>query len=157
MKRIFLGALVAAAALTGSACASTGNDGMSEQMGGTVPGAAADPAEATRELVVEASDDLRFDPSTLQVGTGDVVTFVVRNTGKTDHEFVLGDEAYQEMHKADMEGGGEMMEMGNAVTVGPGESKQLTWRFDDSGEVLYGCHEPGHYEGGMVGSIEVTS
>ena len=46
-----------------------------------------------------------------------------------------------------------MMEMGNAVTVAAGETRVLTWRFEDAGEVLYGCHEPGHYEAGMVGSI----
>lgn len=145
------------AALAGSACASFGADGSSDHMEGMVPGGAASPAEATREIVVEASDDLRFDPSTLEVEAGEVVTFVVRNIGRTDHEFVLGDRAYQDMHEADMEGGAEMMEMGNALTVVPGETKQLTWRFDDAGDALYGCHEPGHYEGGMVGSISVTA
>jgi uncharacterized cupredoxin-like copper-binding protein len=68
---------------------------------------------------------------------------------------VLGDEAYLDMHEADMDDA-DMMEMGNAVTVAPGETKELTWRFDDVGEVLYGCHEPGHYTGGMVGSVEVS-
>jgi uncharacterized cupredoxin-like copper-binding protein len=47
------------------------------------------------------------------------------------------------------------MDMGNAVKVGPGETAELTWRFDETGTLLYGCHEPGHYEGGMVGTIEV--
>lgn len=153
MKRTFFVALVAVAALAGSACASLGADGSSDQMEGTVPGGAADPAKATREIVVEASDDLRFDPATLEVEAGEVVTFVVRNIGRTDHEFVLGDEAYQDMH--DMESDADMMEMGNAVTVAPGGTKELTWRFDDAGKVLYGCHEPGHYEGGMVGSVDV--
>jgi uncharacterized cupredoxin-like copper-binding protein len=127
------------------------------QMDGTVPGSAADPGEATRNIVVDASDDLRFDPSSIEVEAGEVVTFVVRNAGKVDHEFVLGDKAYQDMHEAEMEGGADMMDMdmGNAVTVAPGETKKLTWSFEDPGEVLYGCHEPGHYDGGMVGSIEV--
>jgi hypothetical protein len=55
-----------------------------------------------------------------------------------------------------LEGDDDMMDMGNAVTVPPGKTKALTWRFDNVGEVLFGCHEPGHYEGGMVGSIEVS-
>jgi uncharacterized cupredoxin-like copper-binding protein len=150
VKRGFFVALVAVTALAGSGCASSGAG-----MEGTVLGGAADPGEATREIV-EASDDLRFDPPSVEVGVGEVLTFVVRNLGKIDHEFVLGDQAYQDMHEADMEGDADMMEMGNAVTVAPGETKELTWRFDNAGEVLYGCHEPGHYEGGMVGSVEVS-
>jgi uncharacterized cupredoxin-like copper-binding protein len=84
------------------------------------------------------------------------VTFVVRNVGDIDHEFVLGDDAYQDMHEGDMEESGHPMDgMRNAIVVEPGESAELTWSFDEAGEVLYGCHEPGHYEGGMVGKIEV--
>jgi uncharacterized cupredoxin-like copper-binding protein len=40
--------------------------------------------------------------------------------------------------------------------VAPGETEEITWTFTDAGGTLYGCHEPGHYEGGMVGSIEVV-
>jgi hypothetical protein len=46
VKRGFFVALVAVTALAGSGCASSGVDGSSDQMEGTVPGAAADPAEA---------------------------------------------------------------------------------------------------------------
>lgn len=53
------------------------------------------------------------------------MTFVVRNTVRTDHEFVLGDRAYQDMHETDMEDGAEMTEMGNAVTVPSGERRSL--------------------------------
>jgi uncharacterized cupredoxin-like copper-binding protein len=113
VKRRSFVALVAVTALAGSGCASSGTD-----MEGTVPGSAADSGEATREIVVEAADDLRFDPSSIEVEVGEVVTFVVRNIGELDHEFVLGDEAYQDMHEADMEGDADMMETGNAVTVG---------------------------------------
>jgi uncharacterized cupredoxin-like copper-binding protein len=45
---------------------------------------------------------------------------------------------------------------GMALEIGPGETKEITWQFSTTGGVLYGCHEPGHYEGGMVGKIEVT-
>jgi uncharacterized cupredoxin-like copper-binding protein len=123
---------------------------------GRVPGEAAAASEADAEILVVASDELTFDPATIEVEAREVVTFIVRNEGKTDHEFVLGDEAYQEMHDKDMtEGGHHMAGMENAVTVGPGETAKLTWRFSERGEVLYGCHEPGHYDGGMVGTVEV--
>jgi len=32
----------------------------------------------------------------------------------------------------------------NQIGLKPGETKSLTWRFTEAGEVLYGCHEPGH-------------
>jgi uncharacterized cupredoxin-like copper-binding protein len=43
----------------------------------------------------------------------------------------------------------------DSVTLQPGETKQLTWRFSDGGTFEYACHEPGHYEGGMRGQITV--
>ena len=120
---------------------------------GTVPGKPADAADADREVKVTASDELRFDPATVQVKAGEIVTFVVTNKGKADHEFVLGDAAYQAAHETVHEHG---MSMQNAVTVKPGETQTLTWQFTDRARVLYGCHVPGHYDGGMVGSIQVT-
>lgn len=123
---------------------------------GMVAGEAADASDADRQIEVEALDALEFDPDSIEVSTGEVITFVVTNQGKTDHEFVLGDESYQDQHGQDMgHGSDSMMDMGNVVKVGPGETAELTWRFDESGTILYGCHEPGHYEGGMVGTIEV--
>lgn len=134
------------------------DEGPSHSMGGEVPGSPADAGEADREIVVETLDELRFAPPSIEIDQGETVTFVVQNVGKADHEFVLGDEAYQEMHGDDMEAEGDDMDMetNNAVTVAPGETKELTWRFDSPGEVLFGCHEPGHYEGGMVGTIRVV-
>jgi len=119
---------------------------------GTVPGSPADASEAAREIEVAALDRLRFDPPTIEVEAGEVVTFVVTNEGKTEHEFVLGDEEYQKAH-----GSGEDHDMSgeNAIMVAPGRTEELTWRFDDAGEVLYGCHVNGHYDGGMVGAIDV--
>lgn len=123
---------------------------------GSVPGEPGDPSGGDTEIPVVASDELKFDPATIEVKAGEVVTFIVRNEGKTEHEFVLGDEAYQLAHAKDVaEGGHDMEDMENAVTVAPGETAELTWRFSEGGEVLYGCHVPGHYDGGMVGTVEV--
>jgi uncharacterized cupredoxin-like copper-binding protein len=129
-----------------------GDGGVAE---GSVPGAPAAASDADREVEVTASDEPRFDPSSLQVGAGEVVTFVIYNAGENDHEFVLGDETYQNSHQAEMAEGHHMMGLDNAVTLEPGETKELTWEFSEEGEILFGCHEPGHYEGGMVGTIEV--
>lgn len=45
----------------------------------------------------------------------------------------------------------------NAIRIEPGETAELTWTFTDPGTVLMGCHEPGHYDAGMRGTITVTA
>lgn len=121
-----------------------------------------DPAEADRTIEVDMVDALRFEPEELDVQVGQTVTFVLINRGEIVHEFVIGDEEYQQDHADEMM---EMMEEGamdhehlpNALDVAPGETGELTWTFTQEGELLYGCHEPGHYQGGMVGTINVSS
>jgi uncharacterized cupredoxin-like copper-binding protein len=116
-----------------------------------------DQANADRTIDVAALDTLEFDPDSITLRAEDTITFVVTNEGKNVHEFVIGDESYQQEHAAEMSGG-HQMEMGaNGIEIGPGETKSLTWTFTEAVEVLYGCHERGHYEGGMVGTIEVAS
>ena len=165
MPRALSSAILLALALVLSACGSDssghvhGEDGHSHSHGGhgqqgSVPGSAADPAEATKKVVIKA-DELSFAPRSIEAKVGEVVTFVVRNVGKLDHELVLGDEAYQKAHETEMQGGHHSKGMDNAVTVAPGETARVTWHFDEAGEVLYGCHLPGHYSGGMRGTVAV--
>lgn len=120
------------------------------------------PAEADRTIEVDMVDALRFEPEELDVQVGETITFVLINRGEIVHEFVIGDEEYQQDHADAMM---EMMDEGtmdhehlpNALDVEPGESGELTWTFTEEGQLLYGCHEPGHYQGGMVGTINVSS
>lgn len=119
-------------------------------------GAPGDPAAATRTIEVVAEDPYRFQPEDLEVESGETVTFVVTNEGDGEHEFVLGDRDYQEAHGDDM-AAGAMHHQGNAVTVAPGATEELTWTFPPEGEVLYGCHVAGHYDAGMVGAIRVSA
>ena len=44
----------------------------------------------------------------------------------------------------------------NALSLQPGETKSLTWMFSAPGELIYGCHEPGHYAAGMRGDLTVN-
>lgn len=117
-------------------------------------------ADATRVIEIEAYG-VTFSPSSVQVTAGETVTFRVTNQGVQDHEFVLGDSHMQDEHEAEMR---EMAEMGgnmtmqdepNAFLLKPGETKEMTWHMTTSGEVLFGCHQPGHYATGMVGTITV--
>ena len=118
------------------------------------PGSAAD---ASQTLEIVAADPYEFDPEDIAVEPGETVTFEVTNEGDQVHEFVLGDRAYQDSHEEEM-AAGSMHHDGNAVTVAPGDTEELTWTFPSDGsvsELYYGCHEPGHYDGGMVGTIRI--
>lgn len=118
-------------------------------------GAPADDFESERSVRIQALDSLEFSPSTVDVDAGETVTFVVTNEGQTDHEFTLGDEDFQEAHEQEMDMDSMNEDDAYSFQLAPGETKKLTWTFAKSGKVLYGCHEPGHYEGGMVGTITV--
>lgn len=119
-----------------------------------------DPAGADRTVEILANDDFTFDPADLTVTAGETITFVVTNTGVIPHDFTLGDAATQDAHDAEMlemMASGEMHEEPNAVVVGPGETAELTWTFTEAGQVLIGCHQPGHYAAGMAGEIAVEA
>lgn len=178
-----------------------------------------------RDIAISMDDTLRFDPAEVTVGAGEVVRFVLTNTGAATHDFLIGDQATQEEHGAEMAAGmthghdacpevadehmdgamgdddmmmddemaghmpededsmGQMDEadehtdeaddhMDDAavhtgeelcpggipapVTIEPGETVSVLARLDEPGETLYGCHQPGHWEVGMVGTITVV-
>jgi len=123
---------------------------------GETPGTVAEP----RVIEVQTLDELRFDPDEVTVEVGETIRFVVTNPGEIAHEFVLGQEDVQMAHEEAMEMG-EMHEGMDvpgqlaALDVQPGETKEATVTFDEAGEVPYGCHEVGHFDGGMVGTVIV--
>jgi len=114
-------------------------------------------SEASRTVKVEALDELRFDPASIEVEAGETVTFEVTNAGENDHEFSLGDDEFHMEHEEEMAGDDSMMmDQDNAVSLAPGETKEITWTFPESGEVTYACHVAGHFEGGMAGVVAVN-
>ena len=113
-------------------------------------------AAATR-VEVTLTDALKIEPAALTVPAGVPVTFVVTNSGATDHEFYLGDEAAQAEHEKEMaEMGGMAHDEPEGIAVKPGETKELTYTFAEAGETLAGCHVAGHYGGGMKATITVS-
>lgn len=114
-------------------------------------------AEADRTVEIIATDDFRFGPESLIVESGETILFRIVNEGRLTHDFTLGDEAAQQQHREEMAnlGGAEMHDESNAIVLAAGETKELTWTFTNDGTVLFGCHQPGHYEAGMRGEITV--
>jgi uncharacterized cupredoxin-like copper-binding protein len=107
---------------------------------------------------VSLTDALKIEPATMTVPSGVPVTFIVTNTGSTEHEFYLGDEEAQAEHAQEMTGMSGMAhdeEMG--IGVAAGETKELTVTFDEAGTMLAGCHVAGHHAAGMRAMVEIGS
>ena len=100
--------------------------------------------------------DIAFAPTALDVRTGEKVRFVFTNTGEVAHDAFIGDAAAQDQHEKEMSSGHGHGKGGDAVTVKPGKKGQLVHTFDRPGQVLIGCHQPGHYTGGMKIAVSVA-
>ena len=101
--------------------------------------------------------DIEFSPTTVDVEEGETIRFLFRNTGEVAHEAYIGDAAAQEDHADEMESMGGMDHGGDSevLTVEPGDTGELSYTFDEAGPVQIGCHEPGHFDAGMVLDVEV--
>lgn len=127
-------------------------------------GGGAEPSEAggdERVIRIEALDSLAFEPAQVSVAAGETVRFVVNNPGVSLHEFVLGPDSVQIAHEEASEMGGEhgghVEGQLAAVDLPSGATEEVVVTFEEPGEILFGCHEPGHYDGGMVGTVTVGS
>jgi len=96
----------------------------------------------------------RFEPAVVHARAGETIRFELRNDDPIDHEFVLGDEEAQQSHER--ASGDDHDAVPGEAFLEPGEVQVLTYRFDKAGEVLYGCHRPGHYAFGMRGLVRVA-
>lgn len=145
--------LIPAAVLLVAACSSGGASPAAPSA--ATSSAPSAPAAATR-IEVTLTDALKIEPASMTVPAGVPVTFVVTNSGVTDHEFYLGDEEAQAEHEQEMMSGGMAHDDPAGIAVKPGETKELTYTFTEAGETLAGCHVAGHYGGGMKATITVT-
>ena len=119
-------------------------------------GEPADPADADRTIEIATLDSFAFEPAELTVTAGETVTFRIVNDGSLLHDFTLDGQATQDDHEAEMAGmEGMAHDQPNVVTISAGETIDLSWTFTEAGTVLIGCHQPGHYAGGMKGQISV--
>jgi len=115
-------------------------------------GMPANAEDATRTILVTTKDTMRYEFSDqLNFSNGEIVTFVITNKGQLNHEFSIGDKKEQQAHLEMMRKMPNMVhEDGNTITVKPGETKKLTWKFTGNPEIVFACNIPGHFEAGMV-------
>ena len=146
--------LIPVAALLVAACSSAGTIPSTPATSASVAPVA---SSAATRFEVKLTDSLRMEPAQMSVKAGVPITFVVTNSGATDHEFYLGDEAAQTKHEQEMSEMGGMTHDGpERIALKPGETKELTYTFAAAGQTLAGCHVAGHYGGGMKAAITVT-
>jgi uncharacterized cupredoxin-like copper-binding protein len=111
------------------------------------PGFVAGTKASPRVIKIEATDLLLFTPNAVSVEQGETIDFEITNTGKADHEFKIG----------------PMNDVFNDASTVPevagitaGSTKSLVYTFTDTGPYAFACHEPGHYENGMIGFVNVV-
>ena len=157
MKKYLLAA--ALAALASSAFASGSHEGGhgEESLAGE-PGKKSKVTQTIQVTMKEADDgEMLFMPASVKVKEGQTVRFAIRNSGETDHEFVLDTEEEVMEHKKVMEKFPEMEhDDPNSVRLAPGKTGEIIWKFTKSGNLKFACLIPGHYEAGMHGDLAVA-
>ena len=120
--------------------------------------------DANAPLVVEVTmGEFFFAPQDISVAAGRRVRFEVSNPGVAPHEFLIGDRHAQDDAEKQMAKGGSSAARSHShddvvsIYLDPGESGVVEAVFDTPGDLLVGCHVPGHYAAGMKGSLTVTA
>jgi uncharacterized cupredoxin-like copper-binding protein len=90
------------------------------------------------------------------IEAGTVIEFRMVNVGAVEHEAVFGDLAAQDEAEAQMAASsGDEDAHGDddhgtpTLVLAPGESGTIVVMFDEPGDMIIGCHVPGHWDAGM--------
>lgn len=102
-----------------------------------------------RLIEVSMTDKLAFVPDQISVAKGETVIFLVTNEGSATHEFALGPADKVDADEID---GITVIEVDEIVAH---HLKTVTYTFSGPGPYAFACHEPGHFEAGMRGTIEL--
>lgn len=96
------------------------------------------PGASTFEV---AASEFKFEPRDITARAGEI-TFVVRNVGMIEHNFVIEDRTGQRL--------------AGIPTIEVGKTERLTVSLTPGSYTIV-CTYPGHREAGMVGTLTVTS
>jgi uncharacterized cupredoxin-like copper-binding protein len=125
------------------------------------PSAARRDVPAGTDRVVELSmEGMHYVPDRIEVHAGELVAFVVTNPNDIAHEVYIGTEADQIAHHAmhmaaAASAQAQVPHGGYGIFLAPHETGVVSYRFDTAGEVMIGCHLPGHWEAGMHALVVV--
>ena len=111
------------------------------------PGFVAGTGDAPRVVQVTAGPGLTFTPDDIPVEAGETITFEITTVGPATHEFKVGPLAEV---IADSDAAPEI------AGIGMMQTRSLTYTFSGPGPYGFACHEPGHFEGGMRGTVTIV-
>ena len=156
IKRLAIAAIVILAAPVASGCGGDDDNGDGGQAAAPAPTATqttTQPPAADRALTIRMTE-FAFDPKDAVAKAGEV-TITAPNDGKVVHELVLlkTDEDPATLPKKGDEVD-ESTSVGEIGDVEPGSTKKATFKLTP-GKYAMVCALPGHYEGGMYGSLTV--
>lgn len=117
---------------------------------GATPAASPQAQGGTRVAVTQGELYIEADRTEFRVG--DAYVFLVTNEGAIAHDFAIEprgtDHAHATGHKA----------AANAlIGLETGETRELTWTFEEPGDFELVCRLPAHYEAGMLLEITVVA
>ena len=143
-----------------SAQAASGVSAHAHEHDGDATGTAGGPGKATdvtRTVRIDAGDTT-FNVKQIQVKAGETVKFVITSKSSIPHEFVIASHDEHLEHRKMMQemAGMTMDDEPNAVTIDPGQFKELIWKFGKDKDVEFACDIPGHAEQGMAGKFRIT-
>ncbi|MFN8050955.1 MAG: hypothetical protein U0Q22_05940 [Acidimicrobiales bacterium] len=166
MRRVVVAVVLAVSVVT-AGCADDG--GSASQSPTTAVG-----STTPSRLIEIVMRDYSFEPAALTARAGETVTLRFINKGTVRHEAVIGDEAVQIAHAQMMASMatttvtaklsafhvGDLrahpgMNAPNVISVEAGATGDVTYSLAKKAHLLIGCHEIGHYERGMVATLDV--
>jgi uncharacterized cupredoxin-like copper-binding protein len=122
-----------------------------------------EPTEGTDGVLVIAVEmnEFGYELAETTIPAGSTVRFDFVNVGVIEHEAMFGT-VHEQEEFADSAAHGEHGGEGHhgtvpAITLGAGEVGSLIVEFDEPGEVMIGCHLPGHWVAGMVTTLTVVA
>ena len=119
-------------------------------------GKAGDPGKVTRTITFRMTDNMRFNPSQINVKRGETIRFVAKNDGKLMHEMVFGTPDELKAHAEQMKKFPDMEhDEPYMVHVAPGKTGEIVWQFTRPGVFDFACLIAGHYDAGMMGKVTV--
>jgi uncharacterized cupredoxin-like copper-binding protein len=153
MKQHFLFTAVSAflLMLTLAACGRTGEES-------TTRGNATGGESATNSVQVTETE-FKITSSVTSFTPGTAYHFVITNTGKTTHEFMIMPKSEGSMNGMPMSNM-DKMALASIDAIAPGETKTLDYTFPSSSANSHPelvCYLPGHYEAGMKQDVTIKS
>jgi uncharacterized cupredoxin-like copper-binding protein len=115
---------------------------------------------ATRDVAVTIQG-LVFVPDYFKVRVGETIRFKVNNPTDVAHELYIGFMTDQLMHEAVVNGATgapkveAMQQSGYGIYLEPFDSGEFVYHFNSPGQIVIGCHVPGHWAAGMRATIDV--